>query len=32
MNGNVTRVVDFLFRDIEESEEVLSIRDEIMNN
>ena len=32
MNGNVTRVVDLLFRDIEESEEVLSIRDEIMNN
>lgn len=32
MNGNVTRVVDLLFRDIEESEEVMSIRDEIMNN
>ena len=32
MNGNVTRVVDLLFRDIEENEEVLAIRDEIMNN
>ncbi len=32
MNDNVTGVVDLLFRDIEESEEVMSIRDEIMNN
>ncbi len=32
MNGNVTHIVDLIFRDIEESEEVLSIREEVLNN
>ena len=32
MNANVKRIVDALFEDIEESEEVCAIRDEVMNN
>ncbi len=32
MNGDVERLVDLLFKDIEENEEVRAIRDEVMNN
>lgn len=32
MNATVARIVDLLFEDIEESEEVRSIHDEVMNN